>query len=198
VLTNEQATHAGILQKLAWLTRNGTENDTYLLYLAGHAGYPENGNNYYFFVQTHSKSEWTEDFNWTDLVSRFTEAKGRTILLVDTCHAAGAAGGGNYAWSFRAPGSSERSALFTFAGSASAEQAIEPTKLKHGLFTYALLESMKEPGSELQKDVLFSDVLAVRIRQQMDRLQSAGRLQNPTHFVLPLGVPAAPLFAIAP
>jgi WD40 repeat protein len=190
VLTNQRATRAAIQNALGDTVARASPGDTVVAFFAGH-GYLDSAGDYYLATPQHVKDDNAFDLEWRKILQTMTRGKGAAVLLVDTCHAAGISSNVNFTQLMRG-WSTDGSGLYTFAASTERETAEERTEWKHGAFTAALLQSL---GAGYDDQYIFSDALGVHIRQAVTKL---GAHQHPTHFVLPLGLPAEPLFAPMP
>jgi len=93
ILVNEEVTPANLQTELDRLQDQGTDKDFRLLFLSGH-GAMNDQSEYYFLCYYHriragTTAGFLNDKPWSDLL-RPLKAQGRSILIVDTCHAAAA------------------------------------------------------------------------------------------------------------
>jgi WD40 repeat protein len=86
-LLNEKASRNAILEKLKWLSETPRQDDVRILFLSGH-GVIDAGE-YFFAAHGYNPREATEvaNLSWNDILRRITDAPGKTLLIVDTCHA---------------------------------------------------------------------------------------------------------------
>ena len=145
----EPADRANIVRALNWLRREGTQRDIRLVFLSGHGGL-DNQNNYYFFSSDHDPKEDLEvyDVRWSVVLDALTAVPGKAILMVDTCHAAGASGGRKKKGSVNFDEvlkeiKSQYAGLVTFAASTGNEVSVEDALWKQGAFTKAVIEGLK-------------------------------------------------------
>jgi hypothetical protein len=156
LLTNGEATHDRIRDELEWLEQQAQDaRDFTVLYLAGHAMRHPEYQNYLFLPhdadRDHIKRTVIDN---KDLISTLGHTRGRRVLLLDTCFAAqvGAAD------RLRASNSSAiddvvndlakgEAGAVVFAAAGENETARERDELKHGVFTYALLEALSGQAS---------------------------------------------------
>ncbi len=142
---------AAVLRGLTWLQQAApASGDVRLLFLSGHGGLDGRGD-YYFFAQDHDPAEDPEinDLSWLTLLKKLTQGEATAVMMVDTCHAAAAAGQ-------RPPRvdadftrvlkqiHSQTTGLVTFAASTGRQESVERAAWRHGAFTQAVLEGLGE------------------------------------------------------
>jgi len=181
-------TAANIRTALAGLERAGP-HDTVIVFLASHGVADDRGN--YFFVPRDARLGDVETLldggqpgdslvGWADFLDAFRNASGKRLMIVDTCAAQGISGPQDV------HSLAKRSAAASFgllAASGDAEESQENVRLGHGLFTWALLEAIREPDDSdgvrtLQE--LYTD-LAPRVNDRRD----PQRPQTPQLVVVP-------------
>jgi WD40 repeat protein len=138
-------TAAKIEQALAALKDAGP-NDTIVLFLAGHG---VNDGPDYLFLPTDAKANGKVfDRNtvvpWEALQAAIETSKGRRIMLVDTCHS------GN-AFNARLIKDAADASIAVYAATDAETLAQERPKLRHGVFTYAVIEGLKG-GADVSND----------------------------------------------
>ncbi len=158
-------TKNNILKTLKLLEKSNY-NDTNIVFIAAH-GTNDNVGNYYvlpsdvtdidlnaFNTGSKSNTEKTSNRNksavlsWQELHAVLSRILGKRILILDTCHAAGARG------IFSPRSLSYKSASSSYAilaASGPGEYSQELDEKKQGLFTYALLQSFSA-GSDINND----------------------------------------------
>ena len=134
----EQAPTAANIEDAVDLFADAGKDDTVVLFLAGH-GVNENGQ-YYFLPQDarlRRNNRWRKSsvIKWRVLQDALEENQGRRLLLVDTCHA------GN-AFNSRLVKDAADARIVVISATDSDTVAQERSELKHGVFTYALLEGL--------------------------------------------------------
>jgi uncharacterized caspase-like protein len=96
--------------------------------------------NYYFlpYDARQQGSQWQADtvIDWRVLQQALQEAKGRRVLLVDTCHAGGA-------FNPRLIKDASDHEIVVLSATDSGSVAQELIELGHGVFTYALLKGLE-------------------------------------------------------
>ncbi|MDF1856178.1 caspase family protein [Pseudooceanicola sp.] len=122
---------------IEFLARPGPE-DTTIVFVAGHG--VTLGENYYLMPgdaeQRGGELRLRSLFDWQILQEELSYAKGRRLLLIDTCHAAGA-------FNARLEKDAADARIVVFSATAANNTAAERRDLGHGIFTYALLEGLR-------------------------------------------------------
>lgn len=144
LLTNEEATRANITEALAYNLSKSSPHDLAIIFLAGH-GMQESGE--YFFitydaVQDNLFGTAIKDIEFQSSLKRIG-AK-RLLLLTDTCHSGGilTQNRGVETASKFFKSLSEVEGRVTITASKFDEVSLEDSRLKHGLFSYYLLEGL--------------------------------------------------------
>ena len=172
VLGQQQPTARNIRRALRTLRDEAKENDTTIVFVAGHG---ELDRSDYLFLPTDANlagtgaKGWDGDsiIQWVDIESAVFGAKGRRFLFVDTCHSAGAYNGrlGNNAY---------HNDVVAFTATGQDQQALELHKLKHGVFTYALVEGLTKGEADTDKTHLITvDKLGVYLKKKARELITA-------------------------
>jgi len=92
-LLNEKANRMQMIEKLDWLTDAPRDGDIRVLFLSGHGLIDRR--DYYFGGYGYNPQQSVDltSISWRDIFRRFDEAVGKTLLIVDTCHAGGIVSG---------------------------------------------------------------------------------------------------------
>ncbi len=146
--TAQRPTREAIVKSLHFLADAG-ERDTVVVFLASH-GISDSRGNYYFVPADATTGDWMgaigglEDvpslIHWSVFFQGLRQAAGRRVLVVDTCHARGIEGKLDLHSLLKRSASS----LFSLVVATKAnEMSQEYRDGRHGLFTYALLESLR-------------------------------------------------------
>lgn len=146
-LLNEQATRDAIYDALDWMRVSVTEDDTAMIFLAGH-GLDDGGQ--FFFVPHDADDDKIRRscFPFSELQSTATGLSGRTIVFLDACHSGGVGGGGSVSNAISAvlagwqKAQSSKGAVI-FASSTGDQVSFEKLEWMNGAFTKALLEGLK-------------------------------------------------------
>lgn len=114
-------------------------NDTTIVFIAGHG---INIDEDYFFIPTDGARRDADRWrtaslvDWRSLQAALARTPGRKILVLDTCHAAGA-------YNPRLAKDAADDRLHVFSATAANNVALERRDLGHGIFTYAILEGLR-------------------------------------------------------
>lgn len=127
-----------IEDELADFLDKPTADDRTIVFVAGHG---INVDEDYYFVPTDARQEngnWRRSslVEWSDIQRSLERAKGLRVLMLDTCHAANAFN----------PGLEKESAdseLVVYSATAANSTAAEVADLKHGVFTYAVIQGLR-------------------------------------------------------
>jgi WD40 repeat protein len=119
------------------MLRQAEDNDTIVIFLAGHG--VNDGENYRFMPTDAERAAkgWSTDktISWHEIEEVLQAAKGRRLLFVDTCRS------GN-AFNQRLGNSAYHINVIAYASARWDQAALERNDLKHGLFTYAVVEGL--------------------------------------------------------
>jgi Caspase domain len=198
VLTDDQATTKNIKEELNWIARHAQPNDLVVIYVATH-GTPRTtdtagGANYLITYDTEVYNSGTLDedalyataypmVELADAVSTRMKAL-RTAVFLDTCYsggAAGASGSQSSALANTAPSGamlshmSDGTGRIVMAASEVNEESLESSQLKHGYFTYYLLQALKTGKGQTP----LSQVYASVAQQVSTNVSSQGMHQHP-------------------
>jgi uncharacterized caspase-like protein len=146
-LLNGEATRDAIYDALDWIRGSVTENDTAMIFLAGH-GIGDGGQ--FFFVPHDADDEKIRRscFPFSELQDTATGLSGRAIVFLDACHSGGVGGGGSVSTAISAvlagwqKAQSNKGAVI-FASSTGDQVSFEKLEWMNGAFTKALLEGLK-------------------------------------------------------
>ena len=174
------------------------------LFLSGH-GDLDYRSRYYFLPHNHNPNDDPDvaGVPWDTLLGNLTAVPGKAILMVDSCHAAGAVTSG------QRPGESRKGAvdftrvlkdlnnrytgLVTFAASTGNEVSVEREEWGHGAFTKALIEGLSDQGTIAKDGVIDTYELGSFIKTRVSEL--TGGSQHAI-FSQPPDLPAFPLYAV--
>jgi uncharacterized caspase-like protein len=153
------------------LLHKATQDDTVILFLAGH-GINEDGNYYFLPKDAKQRNErWRKSsvIKWRVLQDALEETAGRRILLVDTCHS------GN-AFNARLVKDASDAKITIISATDSESFAQELPDLKHGVFTYALLEGLKGKADSNQDNLIKIKELDSYISEQVEELTDGSQM----------------------
>ncbi len=160
------------------LLRQARENDTVVLFIAGHG---VNEGPSYRFLPT--DATWTGGalrgstvVPWQVLQEAVEAAKGRRLLFVDTCHS------GN-AYNQRLGNAAYHANIIAYSSARFDQEALEDPALGHGLFTYAVVEGLEGKGAMATKGQLSTKDLAEYVVGRVGALARAMQAeQEPQYF----------------
>jgi uncharacterized caspase-like protein len=195
VLTDDQATTKNIKEGLNWIARRAKPNDLVVIYVATH-GTPRTldsagGANYLvtYDTEVYRSGAFDEDAMYAtaypmvelaDAVATRMHAL-RTAVILDTCYSGGSIKGNQ-----SEPGSSmadkppskemlarmsEGTGRIVLAASQENEESMESAQLKHGNFTYYLLEALKNGKGYTPMSAIYAAVA--------QRVTASGAHQHP-------------------
>lgn len=195
VLTDEQATTRNIKEGLNWIARHATANDLVVIYVATH-GTPRTmdsagGANYLVTYDTaiHADDTFDEDALYAtaypmvelaDSVATRMRAL-RTAVILDTCYSGGSVTGGSAAPPDKPPSEemlarmSQGTGRIVLTASQANEESLESGELRHGYFTYFLLDALKTGKGVTPLSQIYASV-AQRVAQ---RVAVSGMHQHP-------------------
>ena len=196
VLTDEHATTKNIKTELNWIARHAQPNDLVVIYVATH-GTPRTldsagGANYLLTYDTeiYKAGDFDEDslyataYPMVELANAVaTRMKAlRTAVFLDTCYSGGAAGGSAVEkLANTAPSGAmlahmtEGTGRIVIAASQVNEESLESNQLRHGYFTYYLLQALKNGKGEAPLSRVYASVA----QQVSESVGSQGMHQHP-------------------
>jgi WD40 repeat protein len=165
-LRDRQATIANIKATVATMAKRVKPGDTFVLYLAGH-GVAEQGE-YYFIpweAEYSNRREWLQRSLNREAIQTLLKqiTTNKTVLILDTCDAGSFLPTG-FDPQRESRGEPEKAAIekvglmsgrAVLAASNSKEMALEGVQ-NHGVFTYVLLQGLKDASSNDDGDILIS------------------------------------------
>jgi uncharacterized caspase-like protein len=195
VLTDEQATTKNIKEQLNWIARHAGVNDLVVIYVATH-GTPRTvdtagGANYLvtYDTEAYKGASFDEDslyataYPMVELANAVaTRMKAlRTVVFLDTCYSGGVAGPASDKLANSGPSQamlahmSMGTGRIVMSASQNNEESLESDKLKHGYFTYYLLQALKNGKGETP----LSQVYATVAQQVSQSVSAQGAHQHP-------------------
>ncbi|HKR28577.1 MAG TPA: caspase family protein [Acidobacteriaceae bacterium] len=195
VLTDTQATTRNIKEQLNWIARHAQPNDLVVIYVATHGSPREldsaGGANYIVTYDTEIKSadKPDEDALYATALPMVELANAvatrmqalRTAVILDTCYSGGAITGNTTRMGAglanAAPSSamlnrmSEGTGRIIIAASSSNEESLESTELRHGYFTWYLLQALKSGNGMTPLSEVYADVA----REVAERVAAEGQ-----------------------
>jgi WD40 repeat protein len=173
VLTDQQATRAGVMRELDWLRRSTTTNDVAIMFLAGH-GVLDEGSTFFLPVDGDPDSLFATAVGQADLQGILSRVPGRVVAFVDICHAGSAvlAQGQRglqlpdmtaFVNQLHEPGSG----LIVFASATSRQPSLELPEVGNGAFTAALLAGLRGAAAHGGRPVVRTDELNVFVADKV-------------------------------
>ncbi len=196
LLTDEQATTRRIKEELNWMARHARANDLVVIYVATH-GTPRaldsaGSANYLVTYDTEIGKAGSLDedvlyataYPMVELANSVaTRMKAlRTAVILDTCYSGGSVQAPADAALLDKPPSeemlkrmSEGTGRIVMMASQANEQSLESGELKHGYFTYFLLQALKSGRGNTPLSQVFASVA----QQVAQRVSASGMHQHP-------------------
>ena len=153
-----------ILDEIEDFLAQAGPDDTTIIFVAGHG---INIDEDYYFIPTDGRQRepdrWQRSslVDWETIQRAVERAKGRRLMLVDTCHA------GN-SFNPRLEKDAEDARIIVFSATAANNTAAELPELGHGVFTHALLQGMKggaDPAGEGVRLLSLADFVDREVRR---------------------------------
>jgi WD40 repeat protein len=193
---DENATKENIITAFKSIVSRAKPEDVFLFYYAGHGTLDEQNNDEYYLVPSDvtklygdAKQLQTKGLSASELRGLLTQVKSqKQIILMDACHSGGALKSLNV----RAAAMDEKaivqlarsSGVVMIASSGSKQFATEFDELKHGVFTYALLEALDGKADNGDKKLTVNE-LKFFMEERVPELtkQYGGQAQYPTGYI---------------
>ena len=186
VLLNRDASKEAILEGLNWLNRTGTQQDFVALFLSGHGGFDRYGD-YHFYTCAHgtqggegAQDTHASDVHWKSIVEALTDSGRPAILMLDTCHTTITGGRNSFIGILR---NIKQNQNLLILSASNGEKSWEMETLRHGAFTYALIEGLMGAAERADKargkGIIDSDELADYIKNRVPELTE--NRQTPYH-----------------
>lgn len=153
-----------ILDEIEDFLAQAGPDDTTIIFVAGHG---INIDEDYYFIPTDGRQRepdrWQRSslVGWETIQRAVERAKGRRLMLVDTCHAANS-------FNPRLEKDAEDARIIVFSATAANNTAAELPELGHGVFTYSLLQGMKggaDPAGEGVRLLALADFIDREVRR---------------------------------
>jgi WD40 repeat protein len=184
LLTNDKATEDGIFAGLLWLREKMTGKATGVVFFGGHAEVDKVDNSLYLLpVNFQEKNLAGTAIDAERFRKQLMAIPGRLILMLDACHSGAIGGQGRT----RGTGeltdllvrdlTAEENGLIVMCSALGHEEAQESNEFRHGLFTWALLEALREGKADRTDGAVYLSALDSYVTRRVKEL-SKGR-QNP-------------------
>ena len=193
---DEEATKENIAKGFKAMIARAKPEDVFMFYYAGHGTLDEANNDEYYLVPTDITKLYGDPaqlhargISATDIRGFLTQIKSqKQIVLMDACHSGGAV----KSLSTRAVASDEKamvqlarsSGVVMIASSGTKQLATEFEALKHGVFTYALLEALDGKADNGDRKITVNE-LKQYMEERVPELtkQYGGQAQYPTGYI---------------
>jgi WD40 repeat protein len=193
---DEDATRENIMMAFKTMTTYAKPEDVFLFYYAGHGTLDEEHNDEYYLVPTNITKLYGDPeqlarkgISATELRQMLTQVKSqKQVILMDACHSGGAV----KSLSVRAAATDEKaiiqlarsSGVVMIASSGTKQFATEFEQLKHGVFTYALLEALDGMADTGDKKITVNE-LKFYMEDRVPELTKkyGGKTQYPTGYI---------------
>jgi WD40 repeat protein len=179
LLTDKDATRAGILDGLDWLGKQMTQRDVAVVFFSGHGYRDDKGRFYLLPVDVNLDRLLATGVANDDFRQALEALPGRVLALLDACHS-GAVGDG------RKGGLTDDLVrdlvrdgygLIVMCSSMGRESSQESNEYRHGFFTQALVEGLDGKAEKSRDGAVYFHVLDVYVTNRVKEL-SRGR-QHP-------------------
>ncbi len=157
-ILDQMAVRDDILDGLEWLEQSVTQHDVAVIYVAGHGACDRVGDYYFLPHEAQPARLRHTAILWTDFEKTVRHLSGRTLFLVDTCHAGASTGSGEFSRGVRpiedylrdlaAP----QSGKVVMAATTGQEVALESSLWGGGAFTTALVDGLAGAADAMSKD----------------------------------------------
>ena len=193
---DEDATRENIIMAFKTMMHRAKPEDVFLFYYAGHGTLDEEHNDEYYLVPTNITKLYGDPdqlqkkgISATELRDLLTQVKSqKQIILMDACHSGGALKSLNV----RAAATDEKaiiqlarsSGVFMLASSGTKQFATEFEELKHGVFTYALVEALDGKADTGDGKITVNE-LKFYMEERVPELTKkyGGKTQYPTGYI---------------
>lgn len=193
---DEDATKENITTGFKAMIARAKPEDVFMFYYAGHGTLDEENNEEYYLVPTDITKLYGDPaqlhargISATDIKNFLTQIKSqKQIILMDACHSGGAV----KSFSTRGVATDEKamvqlarsSGVVMIASSGTKQLATEFEALKHGVFTYALLEALDGKADNGDRKITVNE-LKFYMEDRVPELtkQYGGQAQYPTGYI---------------
>ena len=197
-LTDNDATRGNILDGLDWLRKEATQKDVVMIFFASH-GYNDTFNNYYILpVEGNPEKLLQTGIGWYSFAEVLGNLPAKVLLFLDTCHS-GQLGvkliamlrGQDDITEVLREISSDENGVIVFAASTGRESSMESHKWKHGAFTKAIIDGLKEGNADYNNDGIIyvrelDNYLSERVKELTEGKQHTTTLKPSTISRMPI------------
>ena len=182
LLTDADASRDNIMDALDWLSKEVTQRDWAMVFVAGH-GITDNLKQYYYAPYNIDPDRLKRTgVVWTDFRTTLTNLPGKVFLVLDTCHAAGVTGeksrGSDAYTDMLRDAVTDEVGLITFASCMPREVSLENAQWKNGAFTHALVEALSGKADTNHDGIITLGEVDAYVAERVKEL--TGGRQHPT------------------
>ena len=181
-LLNKEASRGAIIDALEWIEDSASDNDTVMIFLAGH-GTGEGGQFYFVPQDADDEKIRRSCLSFDDIQSTATGLPCRAVVFLDACHSGGIGGGGSISTEISAvlagwqKAKSNKGSVI-FASSTGTQLSQEKLEWGNGAFTKALLEGLKGEAHPAKAGPISVSMLDNYVARRVKELTS--NQQTPT------------------
>jgi hypothetical protein len=173
ILTDEKATKDEIIDGFDWISKETTNKDVALVFLAGHGINDSGGVYYYLPVNANLERLRRTGVPFTEMKNTVASLAGKTILFIDTCHAGNVMGARALAPDITGVvnelASAENGAV-VFASSTGKQYSFEDPNWGNGAFTKAAVEGINGKADYTGKGRITINMLDLYISERVKEL----------------------------
>ena len=173
ILTDEKATRDEIIDGFDWISKETTNKDVALVFLAGHGINDSGGVYYYLPVNANLDRLRRTAVPFTEMRNTVASLAGKTILFIDTCHAGNVmgarAGAPDITGVVNELASAENGAV-VFASSTGKQYSFEDPDWGNGAFTKAAVEGINGKADYTGKGRITINMLDLYISERVKEL----------------------------
>ena len=173
ILTDGKATRDEIIDGFDWISKETTNKDVAMVFLAGHGVNDSGGVYYYLPVNTDLEKLRRTGVLFTEMKNMVASLVGKTILFIDTCHAGNVMGARAVAPDITGVvnelASAENGAV-VFASSTGKQYSFEDSNWGNGAFTKAVVEGMNGKADYTGKGKITTNMLDLYISERVKEL----------------------------
>lgn len=148
VLADDQASRLNILAGFDWLVESVTQHDMAMIFVSAH-GVRDARNNYYLGCHEIEPANLrATGVPYNDIMKAVQDLPCKVLVFADTCHSGGITGAKGIDDPLRDLVAAETGAIL-FCSSTPREVSHEHADWGHGAFTKALLDSIRDPNSDI-------------------------------------------------
>ena len=169
LLTDQDATTASIKKAIGENLRRAPEDGIAVVFFAGH-GAPEGEQTFWLSYDTDPTSLYSSTLSNDDVVNMLDRINTkRVVTFIDACYSGASVTSSRSTRAFvEDPFKAfEGSGRMTITSSDGREQSLEDKELKHGIFTYRLLEALKGKADYNGDGIVMADEIARYVKENV-------------------------------